>query len=133
MKRSTGIFHIAVPCRDLDEAVAFYSEAIGARPARRYSDRVTFNFLGHQLVCHLSPSEVPASAKPYPRHFGITFQSRADFDALVQRLEEHPDSLLTPIGRRFEGLREEHEHIFVRDPSNNVLEFKWYHDPDMIY
>jgi extradiol dioxygenase family protein len=35
--------------------------------------------------------------------------------------------------RRFPGLQEEHATFFLRDPSNNLIEFKHYRDPAMMY
>jgi extradiol dioxygenase family protein len=34
---------------------------------------------------------------------------------------------------RFEGRREEHLTFFLKDPSNNLLEFKYYLDSKMMY
>jgi uncharacterized protein len=34
---------------------------------------------------------------------------------------------------RFEGMVEEHRTFVLRDPSGNLLEFKHYHDPRMMY
>ncbi|MEQ1517837.1 MAG: VOC family protein, partial [Usitatibacteraceae bacterium] len=48
------IAHIAIPCRDLEEARRWYSEVLGAEPVRILNDRVTFSVGGVlQLVCHL--------------------------------------------------------------------------------
>ena len=61
-------------------------DGLGVKLARRYPDRVTFDFFGDQLVCHLS-DQVPAEAVAYPRHFGVTFARREDFDHLVRVVE----------------------------------------------
>ncbi len=56
---------------------------LGCKLARRYPDRITLDFFGDQLVCHLT--EEDARQKPaslYPRHFGVTFRDAADFEAL---------------------------------------------------
>ena len=34
---------------------------------------------------------------------------------------------------RFEDLVERHRTFVLRDPSNNLLEFKYYDDPRMMY
>ncbi len=69
----------------------------------------------------------------YPRHFGITFRDRAEFDALLRlaRVRELP-FFQEPM-TRFEGKIEEHLTFMLKDPSNNLLEFKYYHDPRMMY
>jgi len=124
--------HLAIPCLDLDSTVDFYSGVLGCRLARRYEDRVTFEFFGAQLVCHLSSSdEVPAEPKIYPRHFGLTLGERAAFEKLVADLEKKGIAFFAPPFVRFEKKREEHRSFFLKDPANNLIEFKWYRDPEM--
>jgi uncharacterized protein len=124
--------HIAVPARDLEEAVAFYVDGLGARLARRYADRVTFDFFGDQLVCHLS-DDVPAEPVAYPRHFGVSFADPADFDRLLRLVEHRGLRVVREAAVRFEGTAEQHRTIFLADPSNNVIEFKNYDDPRLQY
>ena len=50
------IFYLAIPSHNLDASAEFYVSVFGAEPARRYHDRQTFNFFGHQVVCHLQPA-----------------------------------------------------------------------------
>lgn len=135
MRDSHNVFHLAIPCRDLDETVAFYENGLGAKLCRRYEDRVTFNFFGDQLVCHLSPDHVDCDSEldPYPRHFGITFREEADFLAVVRRIESRGLKFFAPISSRFAGLPEEHQTFFLLDPSHNFLEFKFYRSPEMMY
>lgn len=124
--------HVAIPARDLDEAVEFYVFGLGAKLARRYEDRVTFDFFGDQLVCHLSEN-VPAEAVAYPRHFGVSFARAEDFDRLVRVVEHRKLQVLSGPSLRFEGTAEQHRTLFLVDPSNNVLEFKNYDDPRLQY
>ena len=77
MRTTNDVFHLAIPVGDLDEAQHFYVTLVGCKLARRYPDRITVDFFGDQLVCHLSeitPQEGPISL--YPRHFGVTFHDR---------------------------------------------------------
>lgn len=133
MRDSRNVFHLAIPCRDLDEAHAFYVDGLGCRLARRYSDRITLDFFGDQLVCHLSPDDVAESAEPYPRHFGVTFFTRSEFDEIVERARRRELEFVQELFVRFAGKREAHAAFFIRDPSNNVLEFKHYDDAEMMY
>ena len=54
-------------------------------------------------------------------------------ELFVENLSRFLDGrpLLHPL--RFEGMAEEHRQIFLTDPSNNVLEFKQYDDPRLMY
>jgi uncharacterized protein len=124
--------HIAIPARDLDAAVEFYVGGLGVKLARRNPDRVTFDFFGDQLVCHLS-EDIPAAPVPYPRHFGVSFARREDFDRLLRLVGLRKLPVLGGPSVRFEGTAEEHRQIFLIDPSDNVLEFKSYDDPRLMY
>jgi extradiol dioxygenase family protein len=93
------IFHLSIPCADLGSAEDFYVGVLGCHSARRYADRITLDFFGDQVVCHLSPGDVEEAPSPYPRHFGLTFRERSDFDDLVSRLTAHEVPLLEPPGR----------------------------------
>jgi extradiol dioxygenase family protein len=132
MRTTYDACHIAIPARDLDEAVDFYGHGLGAKLARRYDDRVTFDFFGDQLVCHLC-EQVPAEAVAYPRHFGVSFADPQDFDRLLRLVEYRKLRVLSGPSLRFEGTAEQHRTLFLADPSNNVIEFKNYDDPRMQY
>ena len=53
VRESRDVFHLAIPVYDLDESQEFYVGALGCKLARRYADRITIDFFGDQLVCHL--------------------------------------------------------------------------------
>jgi uncharacterized protein len=125
VRTSDDAFHLAIPARDLDEAEAFYVKLLGCKLARRYADRITLDFFGDQLVCHLS-DRIDEHPEMYPRHFGITFRRREDFRVRGATFFAEPS-------QRFEGLVEEHWTFMLIDPSNNLIEFKHYLDPRMMY
>ncbi|MFV1959019.1 MAG: VOC family protein, partial [Planctomycetota bacterium] len=126
MPEPDRIFHLAIPCRDVAEARRFYVEVLGCREARSYADRVTLDFWGVQLVCHVAPDRLDGQPTMYPRHFGFTMRDEAEFLALRDRLRAHGAPFFRNIFIRFEGRRERHRAFFVRDPSNNLIEFKHY-------
>ena len=126
MRNQNNAFHLAIPCKDLQETLDYYENKLGCESRRKYEDRVTFDFFGDQLVCHLSPEKVDLEANPYPRHFGVTFSEKDDFESFVTHLKVNGVDFLHPITTRFEGLPEVHSTFFLKDPSNNVLEFKFY-------
>jgi len=126
------VFHLAIPARDLDETQRFYVEGLGCHLARRYEDRLTLDFFGDQVVCHLS-DDVDDDPQLYPRHFGVTFRRREDFDALLRCAELRKLPLFRECQTRFEGRVEEHLTFVLRDPSSNLLEFKHYRDARMMY
>ena len=134
MRTTTDAFHLAVPVHDLDEAQHFYVTLLGCKLARRYEDRITLDFFGDQLVCHLTegmPTGRPESL--YPRHFGVTFRAEADFEALHACAVTRKIPFYQEASTRFEDMVEEHSTFVLLDPSGNLLEFKHYRDPRMMY
>ncbi|BCX49873.1 glyoxalase I, and type I ring-cleaving dioxygenases, VOC family [Haloferula helveola] len=133
MRDPENVFHLAIPCADLDATQDFYVNKMGCELGRRYDDRVTLNFFGDQVVCHLDPDGIDKEPKMYPRHYGVTFRHAADYDALLDKTEKHGLPFFQEPFVRFGGKREEHRTFFLIDPSNNLLEFKHYNDPSMMY
>jgi extradiol dioxygenase family protein len=128
------IAHIAVPCRDLEEAARWYAEVLGARPARILKDRVTFSFGGVlQLVCHLERRTIVANPRAYPRHHGLTFLRMEDFARMKDHLEKLSIKFVVRPAVRFAGSAHEHHTLMVADPSGNVVEFKCYVRPEFSY
>ena len=137
MREPGDVFHLAIPAHDLDEAQHFYVTLLGCRLARRYADRVTLDFFGDQLVCHLDgrgrAAAGTASLRLYPRHFGVTFRREEDFDALHELAVLRKVPFFRDVATRFDGRAEVHRTFVLRDPSDNLVEFKHYRDPRMMY
>ena len=133
MRTQHDVFHLAIPVHDLDEAQDFYVTRLGCKLARRYHDRLTLDFLGDQLVCHLTEMTPAEPESLYPRHFGVTFKDRCDFEALHACAVTRKIPFYSDVATRFGGLLEEHQTFVLRDPSGNLLEFKHYTDPRMMY
>jgi len=137
MRESRDVFHLAIPVYDLDETVAFYVTQLGCKLARRYDDRVTLDFFGDQLVCHLTGAPDTRTAvdqlEMYPRHFGVTFRDLDDFNALYDLCRQRDVLFFSDRSERFAGKVEVHDTFVVCDPSSNLLEFKHYADSRMMY
>jgi hypothetical protein len=128
------IAHVAVPCRDLEEAARWYAEILGAQPVRILKDRVTFSFGGVlQLVCHLERRAIVHNPRAYPRHFGLTFLHMEDFSRLKDHIASLGIKFLVRPRVRFADSAHEHQTFMVVDPSGNVVEFKCYVRPDCSY
>jgi extradiol dioxygenase family protein len=133
MRSTHDAFHLAIPARDLPETEHFYVTLLGCKLARRYPDRITLDFFGDQVVCHHAPAEPRVEPALYPRHFGVTFRDAADFDALLRLVGIREVPVFRAVDVRFPGTVEEHRTIVLRDPTDNLLEFKHYLDPRMMY
>lgn len=126
-------FHLAIRVRDLNEARKFYGEFLGCPEGRSSNQWVDFNFLGHQLVCHLSdkyPGALKDAAQnvvdghgvPVP-HFGAVLELE-EFDALSRKLRAANVQFAIEPYVRFKGLPGEQATMFFLDPSGNAIEIK---------
>lgn len=122
-------FHLAFPCLDVDEAVAFY-RGLGCSIGRANEHAAIIDFFGHQIVAHRAPAIEPQHGI-YPRHFGVMvpLATLDQIEADLRRL--NPEQ--TKRAHRFPGEAIEHQSLQSRDPSGNVLEFKTYTDPEAAY
>ena len=126
------IFHIAFPVTNIAEAKTYYVDGIGCRVGRENEMSVILNLYGNQLVAHVSPATPPQKGI-YPRHFGIVFGAEADWEALVLRAQQHQLKFYTQPKLRFEGLPLEHRTFFLEDPFQNLMEFKFYRNAEVIF
>lgn len=125
-----SITHLAIPAKDLGVTKDFY-EKLGAEIGREYDTHIVMNFYGIQLVPHKA-EEIEGEPKMYPRHFGIILDSHAQ----LQRMWDHLKAgqfIFAEYFKRHENKMEEHHTFFLKDPSNNVIEFKWYKNKMAIF
>lgn len=135
MRSKSDVFHLAIPVDDLDETQHFYVTLLGCKLARRYPDRITLDFFGDQVVCHLVDDDEPKAGplSLYPRHFGVTFRRAKEFDALYDLVLLRKIPFFKDLASRFDGRAEAHRTFVLEDPSRNLVEFKHYRDPRMMY
>ena len=134
------LFHLAFPVTDLEQVRSFYVETLGWSTGRESDRWIDFNFFGHQLVAHLVlPEDHPAAATNAvdghavpASHFGVILDW-AVYEEFVARLEAAKAEFVIEPCLRFEGRRGEQTTLFIRDPSNNYLEFKAFRDLDMLF
>lgn len=127
------IFHLAFPSQDLEQTKAFYIHGLGCELGRESRNSAILNLQGHQLVAHLSPSEEPSQKGIYPRHFGLVFETEAEWEALLARAQTQGLPFYQDPKRRFEGSVLEHRTFFLADPCGNLMEFKYYAHPEAIF
>ena len=132
-------FHLAFPVRDLAEARAFYGGLLGCPEGRSSDEWVDFDFHGHQIVAHLSPTEAghratnPVDGEDVPvRHFGVIL-TLAAWEALAARLKAADVRFVIEPQVRFQGQPGEQATMFFLDPSGNALEFKAFADDAMVF
>ena len=132
-------FHLAIPVDDLEKAEAFYGDLMGCARGRRSDRWIDFDFFGHQLVTHHSPSECgraatnPVDGDAVPaRHFGVVL-NRDGWQALAARFRDAGTDFVIEPRVRFEGAPGEQGTFFVLDPAGNALEFKYFDDPAQLF
>ena len=124
------ICHIAIPCIELRESHRFYVGVLGATLFREYDYSKTYGLANLQIVTHLcSSDQVLWNPGVYPRHFGLTFAAKQDFETMLKRLYQAEAFFVLEPQTRFPGKNEQHLTCIVRDPSHNLVEFKWYSNP----
>jgi extradiol dioxygenase family protein len=122
----SAIFHLAFPVHDLSAAKRFYVNGLGGSLGRESDSAMTVQLGGHQLVPQLSSQSLERQKGIYPRHFGLIFTSKEDWQAFADRAKTNGLTFYQQPRVRYSGTRIEHYTFFLEDPSHNLLEFKHY-------
>ena len=133
-----NLFHLAIPVSDLDTANDFYINVLGCSKGRSSTKWMDFNFYGHQLVCHevkelinKNSNDVDGNNIPVP-HFGIILDWD-QFHKLSADLQSKNINFIIEPTIRFKGQVGEQAIMFLKDPSNNAIEFKSFRNNDEIF
>ncbi|MGF1575210.1 MAG: VOC family protein [Cyanophyceae cyanobacterium] len=126
-------FHLAFPVGDMAATKAFYADGLGCEVGRETSASVILNLFGHQLVAHLTRAPSAPQKGIYPRHFGLIFSCQEDWQTLEQRARTKGLPFYEEPKWRFVGTPLEHATFFLRDPFENLLEFKFYRHVSAIF
>jgi len=133
-----NLFHLAIPVSDLDSANDFYMNILGCSKGRSSTKWIDFNFYGHQLVCHevkrsvnKNSNDVDGNNIPVP-HFGIILDWD-QFQKLSTNLQSKNINFIIEPTIRFKGKVGEQAIMFLKDPSDNTIEFKSFRNNDEIF
>lgn len=122
------IFHLSFPVRDLNEAVAFYTDVLGARTGRANRAFVDLQLFGAQITLHHAPDSLPPADRV--RHFGATL-SWASWTQFATRLSGCAEFVEAPR-ISFAGELHEQGKLMIADPSGNLIEIKAYRRPELV-
>lgn len=128
-----AIFHLAFPCHDFKAAKKFYCQQLGFGLGRESKHAFIINCYNNQLVAHKSDSALELQDGIYPRHFGMIFDSLDEFNVLLGLIKKNHIKFHIEPKIRFPKLALEHHSFFLKDPSNNLLEFKYYKNQSAIF
>ena len=131
-------FHLAIPVNNIKTSTSFYQDILGCTKGRSSSEWVDFNFYGHQLVCHQVKdsknknfNHVDGEEIPVP-HFGIILNWN-EFDELSKSLIDKNIEFIIKPTIRFAGKTGEQAIMFLKDPSDNAIEFKAFKNKEDIF
>lgn len=126
-------FHLAFPVNDIAHTKAYYVDGLGCGVGRESASSVILDLYGHQLVGHVTETELVPQQGIYPRHFGLVFSEEKDWEALCDRAQSRQLPFYISPKRRFEGSILEHRTFFLADPFHNLMEFKFYCHEEAIF
>jgi catechol 2,3-dioxygenase-like lactoylglutathione lyase family enzyme len=115
--RATGINHVSISARDLEESTRFYEEVLGLEriPTPTFETPVQWLRIG-DLQLHLFLDESPA---PTRHHLGLTID---DFDAAYAAVRARTSDTW---GSRLVELPSGQVQLYFRDPAGNLVELNW--------
>jgi catechol 2,3-dioxygenase-like lactoylglutathione lyase family enzyme len=121
--RATGLNHVSISARDLEESTRFYERVFGMEriPSPRFDVPVQWLRVG-DLQLHLFLDDRPA---PPRHHIGLTVD---DFDAAYSAVR---DRAAAGFGLSLVELPSRQVQLYFRDPAGNLVELN-YPDADAI-
>jgi lactoylglutathione lyase len=115
--RATGLNHVSIAARDLEESTRFYEEVLGLEriATPRFESPVQWLRVGN-LQLHLFLDDAPA---PRRHHVGLTID---DFDAAYLAVRERASDTW---GWQLVELPSRQVQLYFRDPADNLIELNW--------
>lgn len=125
------MFHLAIPSENIEKSIIFY-EQLDCDIGRTSDQFAIVNFHKTQLVCH-KVETIDGPPMMYPRHFGLIISKQTEFYKLYARAKTDRLPFFEDLFVRYHNKPEEHHTFFLQDPSNNLIEFKWYKNRESIF
>nr|WP_299071871.1 VOC family protein [uncultured Allomuricauda sp.] len=131
-------FHLALPCKEIEETRNFYVDIIGASIGRNTEKWLDVNLFGNQLT-FTQAGEFTFDFKNYKLddyvlpsfHFGVIVPVDI-WGKLYARLFQM-DLEVTTEATFMQSKKGEHLSFFVQDPNRYMLEFKSFKNEDEIF
>jgi extradiol dioxygenase family protein len=127
------LFHLAFPVTDILQTKEYYIDGLGCTPGRENPHAIILNLYSHQLVAHITKETLTSQRGIYPRHFGLIFTDKEDWQQLLERVQIKQLTFREEAKNRFVGSLLEHDTFFLEDPFYNLMEFKYYRYPEAIF
>ena len=138
-------FHLAIPVEDLDKTIEFYCNVLGCKKGNSENNPpfswCDIDFWGNELTLHSSISEFRVNERHLVDkedvsipHFGVHLDAE-EFQSLKGKLVQDWKNVefVNKPYVRFKGDELEQETMFIKDPSDNIMEFKTMVNPDALF
>jgi len=132
-------FHLAFPIYDINKTKNWYLKYLGCEVGRESKKWIDFNFFGHQISGHLvnkkelkiQTNSVDKQNIPV-RHFGIILEWNHWKKIKTKLIQSKINFIVKPY-IRFKGKTGEQATMFIKDPNDNILEFKSFKSDTSIF
>jgi extradiol dioxygenase family protein len=132
------LFHLSLPCTDVEDTKKFYVETIGAILGRHSNNWADINLFGHQITFtqagkfNFNNPNYVFEGKILPSfHFGIILNVDR-WGAMYSKLNKLNLELVTQA-TFLKNKSGEHLSFFVKDPNSYMLEFKSFKEPEDVF
>jgi extradiol dioxygenase family protein len=115
-------FHLSIVVPNLRLAEAFYVNFLGCNKGRDNGDWIDIIFFGHQLTLHQEKDSMKAQSID---HFGVILEKKVWLSIIENIGVEQIPFVLSPSEKTNDD-RSESGKFIIKDPANNLLEFKFY-------
>ncbi|WP_299123012.1 VOC family protein [uncultured Winogradskyella sp.] len=132
------LFHLSLPCTDIEETKSFYIETIGAVLGRHSNNWIDINLYGHQITFtqagkfNFNNPNYVFEGKILPSfHFGIILD--IDTWGITYSTLNKLELELVHQATFLKNMPGEHLSFFVKDPNGYMLEFKSFKEPNQVF
>ena len=137
-------FHLAIPVTgNLDKVIEFYCNVLGCKKGNSenhpFYSWCDIDFWGNELTLHSSVNEFKVNERHLVDkedvtipHFGVHLDAE-EFQSLKEKLLQENVKFVNEPFIRFEEDVLEQETMFIKDPSDNIIELKTMVNPDALF
>jgi len=117
-------FHLSFVVPNKEAARSFYIGVLGCSLGRDNETWFDILFFGHQLTIHQASETNPAFKI---NHFGPILNKKEWLDVIRKCEDNNVEVILSPKIKN-KDKEDESGKFIVKDPSGNIIEFKYYSD-----
>ena len=132
------VFHLSLPCLDMEATKKFYIDDLGFKHGRNSSQWLDLDIFNHQITFVLSekfkmqsPNYILDDNILPLFHFGIILDEKS-WEAMYDKVNYWTLDI-TPKKTFFKDKNGEHHSFFIKDPNNYTIEFKTFIDDNSIF